>query len=735
MNGRLVVVSNRLPLTLRRTSGRWAAEPSAGGLATALTPVLRRTGGLWIGWPGDHPGDPDPQRAEAVARLQREHGFVAVELEKTLAARFYHGYANETIWPLFHQFPGDMAYDALGWPAYVEANERFRDVILGQLRPGDLVWVHDYHLMLLPRLLRAARPELAIGFFLHVPFPASDLFRIVPGRDELLLGLLGADLVAFQTHGHLQQFRASLQRVLGISSEMDRVAADGRVVRLEARPIGIAPESFAEELAGRVAQVELAHLRERYAGRRLLIAVDRLDYTKGIPERLRTLRRLLEQAPQLRGQLVLVQVAVPSRERIPRYRQLRREVNGLVGEVNGAFGTPDWTPIVYIHRALPRHELVALYAAADVGWVTPLRDGMNLVAKEYVACQQGEAGVLVLSEFAGAAAEMGEAVLVNPYDEERTAAALRFALLELPLEERRERMAALWRRITRNNVFAWADRFLESLASAAAGRAPGHAGAPLGLPRAELVEAFRAAHAGELVLDYDGTLVPFARTPSEARPGAGLVGLLSRLNPHGRHRVAVVSGRRRADLERFLSGTDGVWLAAEHGVLVRPAGASDWRALRPAPQSDWKQRVRQLLEHFVDRTPGSFVEEKEYSLVWHFRMADPVFGEWLANELAQNLDELLAQTELHAVRGHKLVEVKHVWANKGEVVPLLESAGPVPDFRLAIGDDRTDEDLFRAMPDGSWTVHVGLGASQARYRLDGPRDVWRLLEALAAAAA
>jgi trehalose 6-phosphate synthase/phosphatase len=731
MSGRLVVVSNRLPLTLRGSSAGWVGERSAGGLVTALEPVMSRRGGIWLGWPGEGPDRADAGRQAALRSWERERGFAAVDLPKTLATRFYQGYANQVLWPLFHQFPSRLEYHPEGWTAYVEANQRFRDAVMARLEPGDVVWVHDYHLMLLPRMLRESAPDLAIGFFLHIPFPASDVFRILPRREEMLAGVLGADYVAFQTHGHLQHFRSSLLRILGISSEMGRVLVDGRAVRLDALPIGIAPETFVGLLEkDRSVRASREALCRRFEGRRLLLAVDRLDYTKGIPERLRAYRRLLEGAPELRGQIVLVQVAVPTRERISRYRELKAEVNGLVGEINGDFGTPDWTPVVYIRRSVSRAELVALYAASDVGWVTPLRDGMNLVAKEYVACQRGGEGVLVLSEFAGAAAEMGEAVLVNPYDEERTAAAVERALA-LPAEDRRERMAALFGRVSRMNAFAWAERFTGNLEQAAAAREAQRFGLPPPLALKEAVAAFRASRSPILLFDYDGTLVPYASRPRDAQPPEHLAPLLARLASGVGRRVALVSGRARADIERWLGQVDGLWLAAEHGAVVRPPGGEEWQALRPSLPLDWKGRVLPVLEHFVDRTPGSLIEEKEYSLVWHFRMSDPEVGEWLANELVGTLEELLAETELRAVRGHKSIEVRLTWANKGEVVRHMETAGPEADFRLALGDDRTDEDLFAALPRDAWTIHVGPGDSSARFHLAGPDEVRHLLEALA----
>jgi trehalose 6-phosphate synthase/phosphatase len=729
--GRLIVVSNRLPFTLRVTAeGGWSTERSSGGLATAMGPVLARTRGLWVGSPGDAPAGDDARRREALDGWREEHGYVAVDLPSEVAVRFYEGYANQTLWPLFHQFATRLQFDSSGWAAYVEANQRFRDAVLAEMGGGDVVWIHDYHLMLLPQMLREAAPSATIGFFLHIPFPNSEMFRILPRRAEVLRGLLGADLLGFQTFADLQHFRSSLMRVLGYDSRMDRVVSAGRETRLEALPIGIAPEEFAGLLRDDPATIEaLARYRERFQGRKVLLAVDRLDYTKGLPERLRAYRRLLERAPHLHGQVVLVQVAVPTRENIAEYGRLRRAVNGMVGELNGDFGTPEWTPVSYIHRGIPRSELVALYALADVGWVTPLRDGMNLVAKEYVACQEeGDDAALVLSEFAGAAAEMGEAFVVNPYDEERTAEAVESALA-LPADERRARMAALRHRVARNNVFAWSERFLASLRQAGAERGV-RVEQAAELPRAEAVAAFRAARRRLVILDYDGTLVGYTPTPRQAAPPSELLAVLGCLGSRPATSVCLLSGRTRADLDRWFSGVRGLALAAEHGALMRPPGGA-WRAVRADSDGNWKARVLPVLEHYADRTPGSFIEEKEHGLVWHYRLSDPEFGDWVANELLHNLEQLLAETERRAMRGHKSVEVRPAWAHKGAVVGWLEGEGPAPDFRLGMGDDRTDEDLFEHLPSDAWTIRVGPGATRARFRLPDPRAVRAFLEDLA----
>jgi trehalose 6-phosphate synthase/phosphatase len=724
---RLVVVSNRLPFTLKRAGDGWRTERSTGGLATAMGPLLRQSGGIWVGWSGDATDLEDPRRRRLLERWATQEGYFAVDLPDDVARGFYEGFSNQALWPLFHHFPILLNFDPADWRAYREANERFRDELVKRLRPGDAVWVHDYQLMLLPALLREAVPGARVGFFLHIPFPSSSVFRLLPRREELLRGLLGADYLAFHTYGYLQNFRSSALRVLGVESRMDLVEYGGRRVRLDALPIGIAPREFTDLLdSDEETRRRLAKLRGRYRGRHILLGVDRLDYTKGIPERLRTFRRLLREAEDLRGRAVLIQVAVPSREAVPMYEELRGEVDSLVGQINGEFSTPDWTPIVYMRRSVPTAELVALYAAADLAWVTPLRDGLNLVAKEYVACQRDGAGALVLSEFAGAASEMGEAFLVNPYDEERTAETVRRAL-ETPEDERRERMAALYARVVRNNVFAWGERFIKNLGESAAARSVGHAQKPRELPAEEAVAAFRRARARRLLLDYDGTLVGFAKRPREASPPPDLLPLLEALARDPANAVVLISGRSREDLERWFGGVKGLWLAAEHGATVRAPEAPEWDSYRADYDAAWKESVRPVFEHFVDRTPGSFVEEKEFALVWHYRMADPEFGAWLANELVSTLERLLAETELRAFRGQKIVEVKPAWANKGEVLARLARAAPEPDFCLAAGDDRTDEDLFARLPEDAWTVHVGDGDSRARFCLPGPADLRALL--------
>ena len=729
MKRRLLVVSNRLPLTLRKAEdGHWTTERSSGGLASAMNPILRDNGGDWIGWAGSSGEEDQEERNSVLQEWAQKDQCFAVELPAEIAKGFYEGYSNQTLWPVFHNFPSQLKFDAKDWQAYIEANRIFCRAVVDRYKQGDLVWVHDYQLMLLPQMLRAELPDAAIGFFLHIPFPSSEIFPILPRREELLQGLLGADLVAFQTHGHLQQFRAALLRVLGLESKIAEVAVGGRPIRLEAHPIGIAPEQYTDLLSHDETTAQLhADWAARYRGRRVLLAVDRLDYTKGIPERLRAFAHLLRSSSELREKVVLIQVAVPTREGIETYQDLRTEVNQLVGEINGKLGTPDWTPVVYINRSIERPELVALYKLADVCWVGSLRDGMNLVAKEYVACKSEGDGVLVLSEFAGAAAEMGEALLINPFDEERTALSIERALT-LDEDERRQRMEHLHSRILHNNVFRWGERFLASLEDAVSERGRYSDTQPKRLRTTEVLETYRRASRRLLMIDYDGTLVPFAGQPWQAVPPPVVMRLLTSLAAEPHNCVALTSGRTAEDLNRWFGAIKGLWLIAEHGAEVKSPLEASWEPLRSEVSTDWKSTVMPILEHFVDRTPGSFVEEKKYGVVWHYRMAEPEFGAWLANELVSMLEAMLAETELRAFRGDKVVEVKPVWANKGEALDRLLAVLSSPDFLFAAGDDRTDEDLFEHMPTEAWTVHIGPGPTRAAFVLPDFESLRKVLE-------
>jgi trehalose 6-phosphate synthase/phosphatase len=718
---RILLVSNRLPVTVRQSAGELSVERSTGGLATGLSGLHDHAESLWIGWPGQLPDD-------ARGALQRRFEalrLAAVDIPPEEAAPFYEGYCNGVLWPLFHTLPDQLPFEDDDFPAYERVNARFAEAVIARYEPGDAIWVHDYQLMLLPRLLRARLPEATIGFFLHIPFPPADTFRTLPARDALLEGLLGADLIGFHTASYLRNFAGAVTHVLGASVDVDRVSWNGRAVGVGVFPMGVDAREHqrraeSSAVAGRVADLAAS------GGEQLLVGIDRLDYTKGIPRRLLAYERLLAGHPELHGRVRLVQVAVPSRTTVDTYAGFRQQVDQLVGRINGRFGSASWAPVHYLYRALAEVEVSALYRAAHVLLVTPIRDGMNLVAKEFVAARSDDDGVLVLSEFAGAASELAEAVHVNPYDVEGSARAYHRAL-SMAVTERRARMRSMRRRVFAYDGARWLASYLGQLERAAARRAATYGA----LARPEAVAGAEAAlrNAVRLVifLDYDGTLVRFAATPGLATPDAALFALLGRLAARRRTDVHIITGRSRDEIEQWF-GHLPIGLHAEHGQWSRgPDGTWVAAALTAGT---WRERAAEILEDFAARTPGALVEHKRSGLAWHYRMADPEYGAVQANELKVHLATLLSNEPVAILTGNKVVELRPHGVHKGRAV----AAALPTDLRgvtvAAFGDDTTDEDLFAAVPEGAWTFIVGAAPSRARLRLASHEDVRALLERL-----
>ncbi|WP_434047717.1 MULTISPECIES: bifunctional alpha,alpha-trehalose-phosphate synthase (UDP-forming)/trehalose-phosphatase [Sorangium] len=725
---RLLIVSNRLPISVRVDRGALCLTRSSGGLAAAMRGPHERMCAVWIGWPGSVAGLTPEQRQDADAALAGIRA-VPVHLGATEQHRFYDGFSNGVLWPLFHYLLDKVNLDAeLDWEAYQRVNERFADAVAEQYAPGDMIWVHDYQLMLLPALLRRRLPGAQIGFFLHVPFPSAEVFRILPWREQIVRGLLGADLLGFHTAGYRKNFAASAAHVLDLDPDEAAIEHDGRRVALGVHPISVDAAEVARIAAHPAVREEAARIRAEARGRKIVLGIDRLDYTKGIPRRLLAIERFLEREPELRDNVRFIQLAVPTREMAGAYADFRRIVHEMVGRINGQHGTTQATPIHYIHRSLPLEQVVALYVAADVMLVTPLRDGMNLVAKEYVAARVDDDGALILSEFAGAASELAEAIAVNPYDIGSVAAAVKRALT-MPAAEQRTRMAALRRRVDTSDVHAWAQSFLDDLdrAAAPASEAAGAVSARREVPES-VVERVRQAPQRVWILDYDGTLVPFAPMPDLAAPDEELLALLRALSE--RDRVHVVSGRRRADIERWF-GALPLHLHAEHGFWSRPVACDDWVPLA-SDAAAWKGEVRDLLEDFTRRTPGSFIEEKTVTLAWHYRTVEPELAGEHVRALRARLAERVAADALELLGGAKVLEIRPRGVHKGRVVPLILDAVPARAEVIAIGDDRTDEDIFAALPPSACTIHVGNNSSRAAYRLPDAGAVRNLLRSIQA---
>ncbi len=726
---KLVLVSNRLPVSLREEGGHLHVTESPGGLASGLRTYLAspscplKSGYVWVGWPGAP--IPAGLREEAVRRCREEFSARPVFLSREDTEAFYEGFCNHTLWPLFHYFTNLVAYDEGSWDSYERINRVFRDATVEVAEPGDLVWVHDYHLLLLPALLKRARPDLRVGFFLHIPFPSYEIFRLLPDRwrAALLDGLLGADLVGFHTHDYTQHFLKCVRRLLGFEHELNQIVLSDRVVRVDTFPMGIAFDAFSR----RAGEEETARAREELlrplGDCRVILSIDRLDYTKGIANRLLAYEAFLAANPGWRGRAVLLMLVVPSRTGVVDYQNMKSRIDELVGKINGRFGTLTWTPVLYQYRSLPQEQLIPLYAASEVMLVTPMRDGMNLVAKEYVACRADNTGVLILSEMAGAASELGEALVVNPNDTPAVARAIK-AALETPLEDQRRDMAAMRRRLRRYDVGRWAGDFLDALRE---GRSRLTERLLTPAVRERLLRDYRAASRRLLFLDYDGALLPLNPAADRLRPCPDLLRLLARLAE--RSDVVLLSGRTRADLDDWFDGLD-VHLVAEDGAWVKERGG-DW-ATAGQLSADWKPKVRELMELYVDRLPGASVEEGEYTLSWHYRRAEPELAALRARELADHLISLTETSDLRVVEGGREIEVRPAGVGKGVCAQTFVGRGY--DFILAVGTDATDEELFRVLPPTAYSVRVRVARSYARYNVRNRAQARELLEALAASA-
>lgn len=449
-----VVIANRLPVSRNEEEDVWVTSP--GGLVSALVPILQERDGVWIGWTGAADDSPAPFTHDGM----RLH---PVPLNQEEMDDYYLGFCNNTLWPLYHNAIRTPRYHRRWWRPYRGVNQRFAEAAARVLAPSGVAWVHDYQLQLVPGFLRERRPDATIGFFLHIPFPPVELFGYLPWRRGVLEGLLGADVLAFQTEQSVSNFRDAALRYSDAGEAGNGLEIAGRTVDLQWAPISIDFEAFARTAARESVVRMAADLRDRFApARRVVLGVDRLDYTKGIDHRLRAIQTFHGRHPEEAAETVVLQVAVPSREELVQYAQQRERVERLVGRINGDFGRPGYTPVVYMYRHLDFEELVAAYVAADIMLVTPLCEGMNLVAKEYVASRTGGDGLLVLSEFAGAAAELSEAVLVNPMDLDGLAETLRRSV-RATLEESSPRMRRLRETVREHDVYRWSRSCLRAL--------------------------------------------------------------------------------------------------------------------------------------------------------------------------------------------------------------------------------------------------------------------------------
>lgn len=717
---RLVIAAYRLPFKFIETESGYKAIQNSGGLVSAILTLsenfkknndnLASSKIVWAGTADNLPSNFSSNNFE------NEHFDIApVNIPHSLNELYYGGFCNDLIWPLFHYFPSYSVFSNDYFRAFEEANSLFCDEIIKTIKPGDFIWIHDYQLMLLPEIIRKRAPDSTIGFFLHIPFPSFEIFRLMPRhwREAIINGMLGADLIGFHTHDYTQHFIKSVKRTTGYECHQNIIYTPNKLVKADAFPIGIDYDKFHNACMDKQVLVEKEKIKIHLNNQKLIFSVDRLDYSKGLMLRLKGYETFLELFPKWHSRVVFNMVVVPSRDSIEKYKEMEKEIESTVGRINGKYSTLAWRPIIYQYKSLSFDEMVALYDLSDVGLITPLRDGMNLVAKEYVACQIENKGVLILSEMAGAAAELNEALIINPADNIEMAEAI-YKALEMKKTEIYSRLERMQHRISNYNVFTWAFDFFKQTFDTKEQQKLMNVKFINKTITSQIAFDYQKATHRILFLDYDGTIVSFAKYPELAIIDKSTLEIIKNLSSDPKNKIVIISGRDKDFLEKQFAGVN-VTLVAEHGYFIKKAG-KDWKVTVRA-DLQWKKTVMPILTEYVSRCNGTFIEEKEGSIAWHFRNADSDFAQLRLHELRDDLAEIIRhKTAFEIIEGNKVLEVKSGKYDKGQAALSLIK-NDYFDFILAAGDDKTDEFLFKSLPSTSYTIRIGLSPSFAKYNL------------------
>eukprot|EP01132_Coremiostelium_polycephalum_P002771 gene2771-3445_t len=767
--GRIIVASNTLPISVSREAddGESPQGASSSSLSSSMDlssssngttlpikistepfPIesalncLMNKGDIkdyvWVGWPHCEVQEEEiPAHSEAIKA--HSPNFVPIFLDSKLISNHYKGFCKNGLWSLLHYQLNFVRLESEWWDSYVQVNQMFADKIAEIWKPGDYIWVHDYHLMLLPHMLRQVLPkDAAIGFFFHAPFPSYELFRILPNRKEMLRGILGSNLIGFQSFEYLRHFRSSCARLLdlevlpkGLEMTTEKYSI---FVKLQVYPIGVDYTDFVNNLNLPIVSNRVQKLREIFKGKRVIVARDRLDQIEGVPRKLEVIETLLSEHPEYQGKLVFIQIYEPTveeNEETEEQKCLHRTVNEMVGRINGRFGKLNFNPIEYINRKIAYEELSALYKLADIALITPIRDGMNLTSHEYVVCQKDTHGVLILSEFTGAARCLGGSIIVNPFSKKEMTSAI-IEALNMKKEDRRLKHQINYNYVLANTSSFWAKRFLWDLLEMMLSEAKESKVPLVDIPT--VISHFDHSKKRVLLLDYDGTLTPLVRHPNLAIPSKQLIESLLALCKDPRNDIYVISGRDRVSLENWL-GQIPVGLSCEHGGFFRPPGENQQWVENPKAETSWKENVLSIMQDFEDRTPGSFVEHKQINLTWHYRNADPDYGKYQARELVAQLHAVANKFPLDILVGKKAIEVKPIGINKGEIVKTILHKCDTADFILCIGDDKTDEDMFKALIDSEKSITIKVTSdkkesTKAKSTIEDCKDVINLLSRL-----
>lgn len=784
---RMIIVGNQLPLRAHRSSdgsGEWCFSWDEDSLLLQLKDGLGED--VEVLYVGCLREQIDPSEQDDVAQtLLETFKCVPAFIPPELFSKFYHGFCKQQLWPLFHYMlplSPDLGgrFDRSLWQAYVSVNKIFADKVMEVITPDeDFVWVHDYHLMVLPTFLRKRFNRVKLGFFLHSPFPSSEIYRTLPVRDELLRALLNSDLIGFHTFDYARHFLSCCSRMLGLAYQSKRgyigLEYYGRTVSIKILPVGIHMGQLRSVLNLPETDSRVAELRDQFRGQTVLLGVDDMDIFKGISLKLLAMEQLLTQHPDKRGKVVLVQIANPARGRGKDVQEVQSETHATVRRINETFGRPGYHPVVLIDTPLQFYERIAYYVTAECCLVTAVRDGMNLIPYEYIICRQGnekldetlglnpstpKKSMLVVSEFIGCSPSLSGAIRVNPWNIDAVAEAMESALI-VPEPEKQMRHEKHYRYVSTHDVAYWAHSFLQDLERACRDHVRRRCwgiGFGLGfrvialdpnfrkLSVEHIVSAYKRTKNRAILLDCDGTMM--LQSSISTIPNTEAIGILNNLCGDPKNVVFIVSGKDKKTLTEGFSSCEKLGIAAEHGYFLRLSHDAEWETCLPVTDFDWKQIAEPVMKLYTETTDGSTIETKESALVWNYQYADPDFGSCQAKELLDHLESVLANEPVSVKSGQHIVEVKPQGVNKGLVAERLlvtmRQKGMLPDFVLCIGDDRSDEDMFeviiraKGLPSLSpvaevFACTVGRKPSKAKYYLEDTTEILRMLQGLVTA--
>ncbi|MBA0868168.1 hypothetical protein Goshw_009834 [Gossypium schwendimanii] len=779
---RIIIVANQLPVKAKRGPDNkgWSFNWDDYSLLLQLKDGLPEE--MEVLYVGSLKIDVDINEQDEVSSvLLEKFKCVPAFLPPEIFNKFYHGFCKHHLWSLFHYMLPYSAnhggrFDRSLWEAYVAANKIFSQRVIEVINPeDDYIWIHDYHLMVLPTFLRRRFNRLRMGFFLHSPFPSSEIYRTLPVREEILKALLNSDLIGFHTFDYARHFLSCCSRMLGLEYQSKRgyigLEYYGRTIGIKIMPVGVHMEQI--ESALRVADKEsrIHEFKQRFDGKTVLLGVDDMDVFKGVNLKLLAMEQMLKQHPKWQGRAVLVQITNPARGRGKDLEDTQAEIQASCKRINEMFGKPGYEPIVFIDRPISLTERVAYYTIAECVVVTAVRDGMNLTPYEYIACRQGvsepastsesngpKKSMLVVSEFIGCSPSLSGAIRVNPWNFEATAEAMNEAISMADAEKQLQHEKH-YRYVSSHDVAFWSRSFFQDMERTCKDhfrRRCWGIGLSFGFRVVALDPNFRKLSIDHIesvyvrsknraiLLDYDGTVMP--QTSHNKTPNAEVISIVNRLLGDTKNTVFVVSGRGKESLDKWFSPCKKLGIAAEHGYFMRWSSDDKWEVCGPNSEFGWKQIAEPVMRLYTEATDGSSIETKESALVWHHRDADPSFGSSQAKEMLDHLESVLANEPVTVKSGQFIIDVKPQGVSKGvvaeKVFTTMAESGKQADFVLCIGDDRSDEEMFEiissAISSGILSSNtsvfactVGQKPSKAKYYLDDPAEVINMLEALA----